>query len=129
MVLYIWLPGVSAFSTFQSHPFSIAWWENNSDGKATSVILLVRKQNGFSKRLIEHQSESFLTWIDGPYGVSQKLDHYNRALLVATGIGIAAQLSYIRCMVETNIQRGKRRDIYVAWEVDRECKSFQVKVY
>lgn len=121
MVLYLWAPGVSLFSIFQTHPFYIGWWDNNSNGKATSITLLVGKQNGFTRRLIEHPAESFLTWIEGPYGTTQNIDQYNRALLVATGIGIAAQLSYIRCLVETNIRGNVHRDIYVAWEVDREC--------
>jgi predicted ferric reductase len=121
MILYLWIPGVSLFSTFQTHPFFIGWWENNADGKATSITLLIQKQNGFTRRLIEHPLGSFLTWIDGPYGTTPNLDQYNRALLVATGIGIAAQLSFIRCFVETNIRKNVHRDIYVAWEVDREC--------
>jgi predicted ferric reductase len=125
MVLYLWIPGVSLFSIFQTHPFFIGWWDNNSDGKATSITLLVRKQNGFTRRLIEHPARSFLTWIDGPYGTTPNLDQYNRALLVATGIGIAAQLSYLRCLVETNIREKVHRDIYVAWEVDRECQCFE----
>jgi predicted ferric reductase len=121
MIIYLWIPGVSLLSMFQTHPFFIRWWENNADRRATSITLLIRKRNGFTRRLIEHPAGSFLTWIDGPYGTTPTLDQYNRALLVATGIGIAAQLSYIRCFVETNIRENKRRDIYVAWEVDQEC--------
>jgi predicted ferric reductase len=125
MIIYLWLPGVSLLSMFQTHPFFIGWWENNVDGKANSITLLIQKQNGFTRRLIEHPAGSFLTWIDGPYGSTPNLDQYNRALLVATGIGIAAQLSYIRCFAEKAIRENTHRDIYVAWEVDRECQFFE----
>jgi len=39
--IYIWMPGASFWSPFQSHPFIISWWDNNVDGKSTTIYLLV----------------------------------------------------------------------------------------
>lgn len=123
MMLYLWMPGISLLSTFQSHPFFIVWWENDSDGKAVRVSLLVQKQNGFTRRLIEHPTKQFLVWIEGPYGVASALCDYNRALLVTAGIGISAQMSYIRALVEANMRQQNPCDIFVAWQLDHECTS------
>ncbi|KAL3467660.1 hypothetical protein BJX64DRAFT_273728 [Aspergillus heterothallicus] len=95
MWVYIWIPGVSPFLMFHSHPFMVTWWEENSQGKATT--------------------EELLTWIDGPYGEPVDLLSYNNVLLVASGIGIVSQISYIRELLKSHLKR-----IYVAWELDDE---------
>jgi NAD(P)H-flavin reductase len=71
--------------------------------------------------LIDHQKNALVTWIDGPYGQSVDLSSYNQVLMVATSIGIAAQISYIKELLEVK-DRGKShiRSIFVAWEVGKE---------
>ncbi|PKX91411.1 ferric reductase family protein [Aspergillus novofumigatus IBT 16806] len=113
MTVYIWMPGVSPFSMFYSHPFTVTWWELNKQGKATSISILVQKKDGFTQSLVDHPGREFLTWIDGPYGERIDLSSYNNVLLVASGIGIAAQIPYIRELLN---HRPKR--IFVAWELD-----------
>ncbi|KAG2005323.1 hypothetical protein GB937_008866 [Aspergillus fischeri] len=115
MTVYIWMPGVSPFSMFYSHPFTVTWWELNEQGKATSISILVQKKDGFTRSLMDHPGKEFLTWIDGPYGERIDLSLYNNVLLVASGMGITAQISYIRELLN---QRPKR--IFVAWELDDE---------
>ncbi|KAL2808655.1 FAD-binding domain-containing protein [Aspergillus granulosus] len=113
MTVYIWMPGVSPFSIFYTHPFSIVWWETNEQGKATSVSLLIERKDGFTKSLLNHQAGEFLTWIDGPYGQQTDLTRYNNILMISSGIGIAAQIPYIRELL--NLQP---KQIYVVWEVE-----------
>ncbi|KAA8645054.1 NADPH oxidase family protein [Aspergillus tanneri] len=98
---------------FYSHPFSIAWWEVNEQGKATSISLLVQKRDGFTQSLMDHQAKEFLTWFDGPYGEPVDLSSYNNILLVASGMGIAAQVPYIR-----ELLNHRPKYIFVAWELD-----------
>lgn len=122
MTVYVWMP-VSLWSAFQSHPFAIVWWENNGDGKATSITLLVQKRSGFTRRLLHHQNTAFIAWVDGPYGIPMDLKPYNRILMVATGIGIAAQISYIKELLEINMRHSViGRNIFVVWEVDDDSK-------
>jgi predicted ferric reductase len=118
MWVYIWMPGVSPFSMFSSHPFMVTWWEDNSQGKATSISLLVQKKHGFTQKLVDQQADELLTWIDGPYGEPIDLSPYKNVLLVASGIGIASQISYIR-----ELLKSQPKHIFVAWELDDKCKQ------
>ncbi|KAL4925813.1 uncharacterized protein BDV17DRAFT_299984 [Aspergillus undulatus] len=120
MIFYIWMPGVSCLSAFSSHPFMIAWWETNRDGKATSISLLIERKTGFTRHLVDQLSrnrdQQYITWIDGPYGGELfNLTVYDQALLFASGIGIASQIPYIREFLELNPE-----EIFVVWEVDNE---------
>ncbi|THC92163.1 hypothetical protein EYZ11_008378 [Aspergillus tanneri] len=90
-----------------------AWWEVNEQGKATSISLLVQKRDGFTQSLMDHQAKEFLTWFDGPYGEPVDLSSYNNILLVASGMGIAAQVPYIR-----ELLNHRPKYIFVAWELD-----------
>ncbi|KAL2810501.1 FAD-binding domain-containing protein [Aspergillus cavernicola] len=113
MTVYIWMPGVSLLSMFCSHPFTVTWWEVNKQGKATSISLLAQKRDTFTQKLINHQAKEFLTWIDGPYGEPINLSSYDNILLVASGIGITSQISYIRELLDHH-----PKHIFVAWELD-----------
>ncbi|KAL4985850.1 hypothetical protein BDW68DRAFT_189307 [Aspergillus falconensis] len=120
MVIYLWMPGVNYLSIFSSHPFMIAWWETNREGKATSISLLIEKKDGFTRHLVDQLShnrdQQFIAWIDGPYGGRPfDLATYDQALLFASDIGIASQIPYIRELLDVH-----PKEIYVVWEVDNE---------
>jgi predicted ferric reductase len=125
MTVYICIPGVSLLSVFQSHPFAIAWWKNNEDGKASTISLLVQRRRGFTLKLLNLRGNqnTFLAWVDGPYGVPVNLDSYTRVLMIATGFGIAAQISYIKELLDDN-DRMANREIFVGWELREESKCF-----
>jgi predicted ferric reductase len=115
------IPGISFWSFFQSHPFAVAWWHENEDGRATSLSFLVEVQGGFTHKLFQHASShaSFLTWADGPYGLPMDLDGYGSVLMFASGIRIAAQIPYIKEILKQRRQwRSSVRNISVAWEID-----------
>lgn len=120
MILYVWIPGVSIFDTFRSHPFFICGCENDSTGRATKVTLLVRRESRFAERLMHHDQRDFLTFIDGPYRGLKRLDVYRNILMVATGGGILGMISFIRRSVQLSPDYlgQKKRRIYVAWELE-----------
>ncbi|KAF7621571.1 hypothetical protein AFLA_011866 [Aspergillus flavus NRRL3357] len=115
MTVRIWMPGVSLFSWLYSHPFTISWWETDKEGKATSITLLIQKKHGFTKSLIDHPGKEFITWVDGPYGTSYNMAQYDNVLMVASGVGIIAQIPYIRQLLDF-----QPKNIFVAWEVTDE---------
>lgn len=48
----------------------------------------------------ELSRESFhLAWISGPHGSSAPVGEYGSVLMIATGIGIAAQLLYLKELI------------------------------
>jgi predicted ferric reductase len=95
---------------FHPHPFTIAWWEGDGNSSMSSITLIVRARSGFTKKLlgrIESGCEGW-AWIDGPYGPSRtsifgcspEVGDYGHILMVATGMGIVAQLPYIKELLD-----------------------------
>ncbi|EED21204.1 hypothetical protein TSTA_084350 [Talaromyces stipitatus ATCC 10500] len=120
MSLHIWIPGLGIRSFFGSHSFPIAWWENDMQGRAKVISLLVKPKSGFTKRLLYSKPHQLRTFIEGPYGVPIDFLGYDRILMVATGIGIAAQLSYLKELVGMKDEKRSTRTLYVVWQVDDE---------
>lgn len=128
--LILGVPRIGLFYLFQSHPFTIAWWEENDTGKTTSVSLLLRPQNGFTRKLCDRvePNQEYVAWIDGPFGpssvhplgLSSEIGDYGHVLLVATGIGIATQLPYIKEILNGHrIARVRTQKISLVWQLDR----------
>ncbi|KAH7304389.1 hypothetical protein B0I35DRAFT_495104 [Stachybotrys elegans] len=121
----LYMPGVSRTSFAQLHPFCVAWWYSK-DG-SDYIVLIIEKKHGFTKQLCSHRSielnnsAEMVALIEGPYGRELDLDSYGTVLLFATGIGIAAQLSYIWQLLnrsQTGQSRTKKIQLY--WQVERE---------
>lgn len=125
---YITAPTLSyAFTSFQEHPYSIAWFENDengeegeknesnkSSGKATSIVVFIEARTGFSK-YIENVT-SFLIRLNGPHGRLNKLTSYDKVQFYSDGIGIAPQLSAIKFLLEAHDEKTARvRRVDLVW--------------
>lgn len=62
------------------------------------------------------------TIVEGPYGLSDlKLGSYGTVLMVATGLGIASQLPYIKHLLDAHHSRSvTTQKIKLFWEVQME---------
>ncbi|KAL4745860.1 ferric reductase family protein [Aspergillus foveolatus] len=125
------VPHVGLFHLLQMHPFTISWWQDDGTGRAASISLLIRQQSGFTKRLAHRiePSHIYRAWIDGPYGpttvgagrASETMGDYGHILMVATGIGIATQLPYIKELLDGHRKKNIRtRRISIIWQLDEE---------
>jgi len=123
------VPSVGLFYLFQSHPFTISWWESDIKGRAVSISILLRPRSGFTKRLFDRiePNRDCGAWIDGPFGpssvnwgVNSKIGDYGHIFLLTTGIGIAAQLPYIKELLDGHekAQICTQR-ISLVWQLDR----------
>lgn len=123
------VPSVGLFYLFQSHPFTISWWESDINGRAVSISILLRPRSGFTRRLFDRiePNRDCGAWIDGPFGPSSvnwrlnsKVGDYGHTFLVATGIGIASQLPYIKELLDGHekAQICTQR-ISLVWQLDR----------
>lgn len=128
--LMLGVPCVGLFYLFQAHPFTIAWWEVNQVDQTMMVSLLLRPRNGFTRRLIERVevNKKCRAWVDGPFGpssvhplgISSEVGDYGQLLLVATGIGIATQLPYIKEILEGHrLARVRTQRISLVWQLVR----------
>jgi hypothetical protein len=122
-------PSIGIFYLAQSHPFTICWWEDNDTGKAVSVSLLLRPRSGFTRKVLGRleQDREYTAWFDGPfgpasigsYGSCSQMGNYGHVFMVATGIGIAAQLPYIKEIL-TQYRRARLRTqrISLVWQLE-----------
>lgn len=123
--VYVWIPGVRGWS-FKLHRSPILWSAAEEDGKNSTISLLIEagsKRRGRGTRTVEnvakHCSQKHFAWVDGPYGSAKRLDRYDTVLMVATGLGIAAQIPYIREILDVyGHEPDRHRSVFVAWEVD-----------
>ena len=123
--IYVWMPGVSFWSFFQSHPFMITWWDHNLQNQGTNVYLLLKPQLGFTQKLLRHVKSSGLrVWVDGPYGKSEDVGDYGSLMMFASGIGIAAQIPYIKAVLEGFRDfKVRTRSILLVWQLNKESES------
>ena len=80
--------------------------------------------HGFSAKLIRHiGSIGLRTWIDGPYGIPRNLGDFGDVLIFANGIGIAAQVPYIKELLrDVHESRVRTRRITLVWQLEKESK-------
>lgn len=128
------VPQIGLLSLFQAHPFVITWWDNDAAGYGASIALLFRPRSGFTRKLKDHiePGQESLAWIDGPYGPSSvglwgfsgQVGDYGHVFMVATGIGIAAQLPYIKELLDGRRQGQVRTQrITLVWQLEMAGKS------
>lgn len=127
--IHLAVPQVGIFYVFQTHPFAISWWENDLKGRAISISILLRPRSGFTRRLFDHvkPNKGCGAWIDGPFGPSSvgwkfngKVGNYGHVFMVTTGLGIAAQLPYIKELLDghDNAELPTQR-ISLVWQLDQ----------
>lgn len=129
--VYVCIPGVSPLSLFQSHPFMITWWDEDDKERCKRIYLLLKSKSGFTRQLTDHVDTSCLkTWIDGPYGDNMKFEDVGRSVMFASGIGIAAQIPYIKeLLAKGEDWRVCTRKILLVWQLDKESKYISIKVF
>ncbi|KKZ67222.1 hypothetical protein EMCG_07088 [[Emmonsia] crescens] len=123
------LPAVGFLYTCQAHPFTVAWWEEDEAGYASSISLLIKKRSGFTQRLLKQVQPytEYRAWIDGPYGPARTNSYsfsgvgdYGHLIMFATDIGIAAHLPYIKETLKGIKQcRVKTRTICLVWQMNK----------
>ena len=122
-------PGVTRLSGFETHPFMICWWDQRSDDHPLVLEVLVaeRKPRSFTSRfqrlLNDEQGRrgTPTVFVDGPFGVSADLHQYSTVLLIATGIGIAAQLPYTKELVRASSHWATiTRKLLLVWELENQ---------
>ncbi|KAI3339697.1 hypothetical protein F4824DRAFT_454462 [Ustulina deusta] len=97
--IYLSLWRFLALSAFEFHPFQICWaFRDESDRQV--IVLLAQPRRGFTRKLLGSSSRKYRALIEGPYGKSLSVGKYGTVLLLATGVGIAGQLPYIKELLE-----------------------------
>lgn len=120
--IYLWMPTITFWSWTQSHPFIITSWSRKEQ---PTLELFVQPRHGFSRSLARHCLPSyngylsFLGFVSGPYGLREPVERYDRILLVASDVGIAAVLPYLRMLVySSKTYSARARRLHFVWQVE-----------
>ncbi|KAK2731275.1 hypothetical protein FQN57_003537 [Myotisia sp. PD_48] len=119
--VYIRMMNMSPLSPFHSHPFMIVWCDTEKHGYTSSIYFLAKVRKGFTAKLLEatKKSSSYLACVEGPYGDSIDFSQYGCILMIATGIGIAAQIPYLKAILECDSRWSSPiKSVRLVWEVD-----------
>ena len=130
------IPGVSFWSFLQSHPLTISWW---TEGRHPSLYFLVQPRTGFTKRILaiahppridsegrvtSYQTDYYRAFFTGPHGYVVDVKGYNIVVLVATGIGVAAQIPFLKESIQAyNNNTGRTRRVHLIWQLDDWSQS------
>jgi hypothetical protein len=120
----LWIPSISFWSFLQSHPFVVA---SCADGEQTTLELLIGPQKGLTSKYLRNSinisgsasADLRLALFSGPHGLSAPLADFETVLLVASGLGIATQLPYLRHLIRGyNDFQVRTRRIHLVWQLD-----------
>ena len=98
--------------------------------KHQSFSLVVKKHDGFTKRLYELASRqpeglplTINALVEGPYGHAKSFNSYGTVLLFASGVGITHQMPYVRDLVQGYAEGTvATKRIVLVWVVqDTQC--------
>ena len=115
--IYLYMPTVGLWT---SHPFSLAWSDEQPDfysekalpisrqdiiaSKKLEMSLIIRRRTGFTDKIFRKAESSpggkFTTtaFVEGPYG-EQNFRSYGTVMLFAAGVGITHQVPHVRDLV------------------------------
>jgi predicted ferric reductase len=104
--LYLWMPKIGLF---ESHPYTIACAHKLPETCiCNSIQLVVRKHNGFSRRLHSFASkaqaagkkETMTVFVSGPYGVPPRWDIYETLVLISASTGASFTLPILESVLD-----------------------------
>lgn len=117
--IYLKIPAVSHFSFAESHPFNVMWWEDDAENKASTITVLAKVESGFTRRLGSCSHKSLRVIIDGPYGNLKDMDRYDSFVFISTGIGVTAQLAYLKELITKKREYPLRR-VCLVWQAEEK---------
>ena len=136
--LNIVIPGLGLTSILQGYPMTIAWW---TTGPNSCLYFLVEPRSAFAKKLltVAHRprvddegrpstdpKDYYFAYFSGPHGRTIVVDKYGSVLLIATGMGIAAQIPYLKELIQRyNSGQARTRKVTLVWQLDdwSTCKN------
>ncbi|TXT10807.1 hypothetical protein VHUM_02312 [Vanrija humicola] len=121
-----WIPGQHAFVSmpqvaalrYEQHPFTLAGIPDESG----DAVFIVRAQTGFTRRLVNSLTTDVTTdlnaYVEGPYGTSHRMNHFDSVLLIAGGTGVTFALAHLLDIIKHG-REGKTAvgTVHLVWNV------------
>lgn len=117
--IFLSIPSLGLFTGVRGHPFMISWWER--DEKGLRLSLLVQSRGGFTTALSRRSDKVLRAFIDGPYRTPHDFGEYGTVVMIASGIGIAGHMPYIKDLIRGyNSCEVQTRRILLVWQIEDE---------
>jgi predicted ferric reductase len=118
----LWIPSVSFWSFFQTHPFTVISWDAKDQDR---LDLLIEPRRGLTRELLYHAKKGYtinpLVMFSGPHGASLSMGEYESVLMVASGFGIAAFVPHLKKLIYGyNTRAVRTRRIHLVWQIQNE---------
>ncbi|KAJ5640357.1 uncharacterized protein N7484_008219 [Penicillium longicatenatum] len=127
----LWLPSVSIWSWAQTHPFMVTSWFRGRHGM---LEVLVEPHQGLTKTLARRANLmgpdgfSCMALFGGPHGITESVENYESVLLVASGMGLAAVIPYVKLLIHGyNTCTSFVRRIHLIWQVEALCIAISLE--
>jgi predicted ferric reductase len=138
--VFLSIPKLGVFRGLRGHPFMISWWDRDPNRGVLTLSLLAEVRTGFTAGLsqLAHQglahkkldergldndgyaAKDFLAFIDGPYGAPHGFGEYGTVVMIASGIGIAGHMSYIRDLITGNLNcTVQTQRVFLVWQMEK----------
>ncbi|KAL1873473.1 hypothetical protein VTK73DRAFT_921 [Phialemonium thermophilum] len=134
--LYLWMPRLGLL---EAHPYTIACAHQLPETCiCNSIQLVVRKHDGFSKRLHAYATKAMAAgrrpkltaFISGPYGMPPRWDIYENVVLVSASTGASFTLPILESIVQTRKTIcTKRVDFLLAAKQDEEIDFYVTRLH
>lgn len=121
---HVFLHVLRPWGFWQSHPFTV--YRSPVPGHEAQLMLCAKACNGTTrsianrlKALPNRLDEQLLVALDGPYGQTHHLEHYDSVVFIAGGIGVTANYSYASDLIaraKFAVEEKKNRIVFV-WVV------------
>jgi predicted ferric reductase len=118
--IFITVPTIphTVVGRLQAHPYMIAWEEK--DDSSQILTLIVTPRAGFSRMVKLCESDTRIR-VDGPYGGTKSLEHFDKIFFITSGIGVAAHLLTIRHLIQTHNDKTSRvRRLSLLWFLETD---------
>ncbi|KAK3302784.1 uncharacterized protein B0T15DRAFT_315054 [Chaetomium strumarium] len=131
--LYLWAPRIGLA---EAHPYTIACAHQLPDTCiCNSIQLVVRKHNGFSRRLHDFaakggKTEQLTVFVSGPYGLPPRLDIYETIVLISASTGASFTLPILEGLLQSGTARCvKRVDFQLAAKQGEEIDFYVSRLH
>ncbi|KAJ5113971.1 FAD-binding 8 [Penicillium angulare] len=136
---FLYQGGIMKF--WENHPFSLGAWAPTSGVKAEDgsplddrkkLVFYIRPYDGWTRRLRDQCRKASGAFqpkllLEGPYGHTEPMHHFDRNLIVVGGTGIAAAVPYLLSHLErVKASETKTSRIHLVWVMRQRAMWDQV---
>ncbi|CAI7582909.1 unnamed protein product [Penicillium manginii] len=117
----LWAPTVGLLAFAQLHPYMVVSW---APSEQNTLLLFLKRERGISLKIVKkirscsRAPVKIFASILGPFGTVEPVEQYDSVLIIATGHGITAIMSYVKKLMQLHAHPSTRtKRVHFIWQV------------